>query len=181
MGERFISMVLDRTDERIRAGKAISPSFLFATLLWHQVLEHWRALKVSGEPAIPALFQAMDNVLEIQTEQLAIPRRLTSDMREIWSLQPRFEKRIGKTPFRLLEHLRYRAAFDFLQLRAEAGEIDIALADWWEEFASASGPERIDMIANVRPSESSTGSGPKRKRRRPKNRTGSTPETPVTE
>lgn len=170
MGERFISLVLRRTDERVRAGKPVSPSFLFATLLWHQVLEHWRALKTAGEPATPALFQAMDNVLEIQTTQLAIPRRLTADMREIWSLQPRFEKRVGKTPYRLLEHLRYRAAFDFLQLRAEAGEVEMELAQWWEAFANASDPERGDLIVTARPTEGSTSNGPKRRRRRSKNR-----------
>lgn len=172
MGERFISLVLHRTDERVRAGKPVSPSFLFATLLWHQVLEHWRALKTAGEPSVPALLQAMDNVLEIQTTQLAIPRRLTTDMREIWGLQPRFEKRVGKTPYRLLEHLRYRAAFDFLQLRAEAGELDMELPNWWEAFANANSAERNDLIATARPiTDSPTGHAPKRRRRRSKSRT----------
>ncbi|TAK92502.1 MAG: polynucleotide adenylyltransferase PcnB [Burkholderiaceae bacterium] len=165
-GERFITLVLDRTDARVRAGKPVAPSFLFAALLWNQVLEHWQAIRTAGEAVIPALFQAMDEVLERQTERLAIPRRLTADMREIWSLQPRFERRTGKSPYRMLEHLRYRAAWDFLSLRAEAGEIDTALADWWEAFANADGPDRTEFLSRVRPTDSDTGSGPKRRRRR---------------
>ncbi len=174
MGERFVTLVLDRTDARIRAGKPIAPSFLFAALLWNQVLEHWQAIRTAGEATIPALFQAMDEVLERQTEQLAIPRRLTADMREIWSLQPRFERRTGKSPYRMLEHLRYRAAWDFLVLRAEAGEIDTTLADWWEAFANADGPQRTDLLSQasqIRPSEGGGGGGgAKRKRRRSKGR-----------
>ncbi len=167
MGERFVTLVLDRTDERIRAGKPIAPSFLFAALLWNQVLEHWQAIRTAGEATIPALFQAMDEVLERQTEQLAIPRRLTADMREIWSLQPRFERRTGKSPYRMLEHLRYRAAWDFLALRAAAGEIDASLSDWWETFANAEGPQRAELLSQAQQSSgpAQRGDGTKRRRR----------------
>lgn len=171
MGERFIRLVLERTDERIRTNKPVSPSFLFAALLWHQVLEHWQALKMANELPIPALFQAMDTVLEIQTKQLAIPRRLTTDMREIWSLQPRFEKRNGKIPYRLLGHLRYRAAFDFLQLRTLAGEVNQELLSWWEAFSIAEGSERAELINRARLAANEKPN--KRKNRRAKKPNGS--------
>ena len=100
-------------------GKGTSPGFLFATLLWHEVLAHWEKLKAKGEPKIPALYQAMDTVLDVQGEKLAITRRIAGDIKDIWALQPRFENRAGKRPYGLLEQPRFRAGYDFLVLRAE--------------------------------------------------------------
>jgi tRNA nucleotidyltransferase/poly(A) polymerase len=76
MGEKFVMLALANTDERVRQGKGISPGFLFATLLWHEVLAHWEKLKAKGESKIPALYQAMDTVLDVQAEKLAITRRI---------------------------------------------------------------------------------------------------------
>ena len=129
MGERFVTLALESTDERIRLGKPTTPSFLFASLMWHEVLKKWEDGKARGELPIPALGTAMDEVLDAQTEKLAIQRRYTADMREIWGLQPRLERRIGRAPWRLLEHPRFRAGYDFLLLRAAAGEIDASLAE----------------------------------------------------
>jgi poly(A) polymerase len=69
LGERFVMLALETTDRRVREGRPISPGFLFATLLWHEVLAKWEPLKASGEPAIPSLFQAMDEVLDVQAEK----------------------------------------------------------------------------------------------------------------
>ncbi len=146
-GERFVMLALSRTDERVRAGRHIAPSFLFATLLWHEVLGQWKARAARGEPKIVALNAAIDEVLDAQTDKLAIQRRYTSDMREIWGMQPRFERRIGKTPYSLVEHLRFRAGFDFLVLRAAADEIPRELPDWWGNFFSADEDERDELIA----------------------------------
>jgi poly(A) polymerase len=148
---------LANTDERVRANKPVSPGFLFATLLWHEVLANWEKRKLAGELSIPALYEAMDEVLEIQGEKLAITRRIAGDVKEIWALQPRFDKRSGRAPFRLIEQARFRAAYDFLALRAESGEIPQDLADWWTEFPDA-GPERREAMLV-------TGGGPKRRRR----------------
>jgi poly(A) polymerase len=98
LGERFVMLALETTDRRVREGRPISPGFLFATLLWHEVLAKWEPLKASGEPAIPALFVAMDEVLDVQAEKLAITRRIAGDIKDIWALQPRFEQRSGKRP-----------------------------------------------------------------------------------
>jgi poly(A) polymerase len=159
LGERFVMLALANTDERVRRGKGTSPGFLFATLLWHEVLAHWEKLKGRGEPKIPALFQAMDTVLDVQGEKLAITRRIAGDIKDIWLLQPRFEQRAGKRPYALLEQPRFRAGYDFLLLRAEAGEIDGEIADWWTRFQEADGEERAEMLLPEQ-------AGDKKKRRR---------------
>ena len=145
-GERFIMLALQNTDQRVQAGKTVSPGFLFASLLWNEVLSHWETIKNSGERPIPALFQAMDEALEAQAEKLAITRRVAGDIKDIWALQPRFEQRTGKRAHALLAHPRFRAAYDFLQLRAEAGEVDAELARWWSDFIAAGGEQRIAML-----------------------------------
>ena len=161
LGQRFIDAALAGTDERVRADMGVSPAFLFAALLWHEVLVAWNAAKARGERPHPALFDAMDKVLSAQAERIAIPRRFEATIKEIWALQPRFEQRAGGRPARLLEHPRFRAAYDFLALRAESGEAPRALVDWWERFQHASHDERQAML---KPDEA-----PK-KRRRPRSR-----------
>ncbi|HKO88258.1 MAG TPA: polynucleotide adenylyltransferase PcnB, partial [Burkholderiales bacterium] len=122
LGEKFVNLALAQTDKRIREDRPVSPAFLFAALLWHEVLAAWKSKQAAGERATPALYEAMDEVLDKQTDKLAIPRRLTTTMKEIWSLQPRLEQRSGRRPFSLLEHPRLRAGYDFMMLRAESGE-----------------------------------------------------------
>jgi poly(A) polymerase len=145
-GERFVIAALRSTDERVLAGKPVSPGFLFAALLWPEVQAEWKVLEETGGPPIPALYQAMDHVLRAQAGKLAIPHRHGADMREIWALQPRFSQRAGKRPYRLLEHPRFRAGYDFLRLRCESGELEPALGEWWERFQSASEAERAQML-----------------------------------
>jgi poly(A) polymerase len=157
MGEKFVMLSLANTDARVREDKPVSPGFLFATLLWHEVLADWEKRKEAGELAIPALYAAMDAVLDLQAEKLAITRRIAGDIKEIWALQPRFDKRAGRAPHRLLEQPRFRAAYDFLVLRAESGEIPRELADWWTEFQDASNERREAMLV--------ADTGPKRRRR----------------
>ena len=158
LGFKFVTLALDSTDRRIAAGKTVSPGFLFASLLWHQVLEKWNAYQASGESPIPALHQAADEVLDSQTEKLALQRKIGSDMRDIWAMQPRFERRNGKNPYKLLEHVRFRAGYDFLLLRCASGEIDQELGDWWTAFYEADEATRADLVA------SAAGTGTKRKR-----------------
>ena len=167
MGERFVTLALKATDERVRQGKPVSPSFLFACLLWHEVLKFWNENKARGEAPIPALQLAMDQVLEAQTESLAIQRRFVADMREIWGLQPRLERRTGRAPYRLTEHLRFRAGYDFLLLRCEAGECDAELGEWWTNFLEADAAEREGLQQAV-VERGSAPSAPKRRRRRRK-------------
>ncbi|MGA2549029.1 MAG: polynucleotide adenylyltransferase PcnB [Burkholderiaceae bacterium] len=165
LGERFVTLALQSTDERIRLGKPTSPSFLFSCLLWHEVLKAWEENKASGEYPIPALGRAMDRVLDNQTESLAIQRRFVADMREIWGLQPRLERRTGRSPHRLLEHLRFRAGYDFLLLRCEAGECDAELGQWWTNFIAADGPGR-EALQTLPASQSAPGAAKRKRRRR---------------
>ncbi|MGZ5152356.1 MAG: polynucleotide adenylyltransferase PcnB, partial [Burkholderiales bacterium] len=134
MGERFVMLALRNTDARIKNEKSVSPSFLFASLLWHEVLAAWKKLEGEGIPSIPALYQAMDQIVQSQAEKLAIPRRYGSDMKEIWVMQPRFHQRSGRRPFRLVENPRFRAGYDFLLLRCASGEVDPAIGEWWTRF-----------------------------------------------
>ena len=164
LGERFVNLALAQTDERIRTDRPVSPAFLFAALLWHEVLAAWKAREATGEKSAVALYGAMDDVIDKQTDKLAIPRRLTATMKEIWSVQPRFEQRSGRRPYAVLEHPRFRAAYDFLMLRAESGEAPSELVDWWRRFQNASFEERADMLLPAP-------AGEKKKRRRRK-RTG---------
>lgn len=145
MGERFVMLALKNTDTRILSGKSANPSFLFSTLLWHEVLAAWEIHKAHNPP-IPALHLAMSDVLASQAEKLAIHNRYTATMREIWGLQPRFEQRAGKRPFGLLTHPRYRAAYDFLLLRCESGEAPVELGEWWTKFADADIETRATML-----------------------------------
>lgn len=157
-GERFVTAALATTDRRVEEDKPVSPGFLFATLLWHQVRVSAARIEAAGEGAVPALYQAMDEVIDTQKGKLAIPRRYDAVMKEIWGLQPRFLQRGGQRPFRLLEHPRFRAAWDFLSLRAEAGEVDASLVRWWDEFQAGDQDQRAALlVADERP---------KRKRRR---------------
>jgi poly(A) polymerase len=171
-GERFVLLALSRTDERVQAGKTVSPGFLFATLLWHEVLVGWRAGEAAGQHRIEALDAAIDDVLERQTEKLSIQRRYTADMRELWMLQPRFERRQGSAPHRLLGHLRLRAAYDFLLLRCAAEEAPAELGQWWTQFIDANEEERQQLLAAAR---SDAPAGGRRRRGRRGGRGGHTP------
>ena len=173
LGERFVMLALENTDRRVREGKPISPGFLFATLLWHEVLAKWEALKAGGERPIPALFAAMDDVLDTQSEKLAITRRVAGDIKDIWLLQPRFEQRSGKRPYSLIEQARFRAGYDFLLLRAESGEIPAELGKWWTDFLNADGEARAAMLLPQKPDEAK-----KRRRRKRKPAADKTPAAP---
>ena len=160
MGERFVMMALKSTDERVRADKPVSPGFLFAALLWHEVLAAWKVAQEEGLSPMPALFKAMDHVIHVQGEKLSVPRRYGADMKDIWALQPRFLGRSGRRPYAVLAHPRFRAAYDFLVLRCDSGEVDAEIAEWWENFQKADEDTRKQMLVPDR--------GPKRRRRRRK-------------
>jgi poly(A) polymerase len=169
MGERFVMLSLQNTDQRIRDEKPTSPAFLFAALLWHEVLATWKLREAAGERAVAALHTAMDEVLERQRAQLAIPRRYDTVMKELWTLQPRFEQRGGQRPIRLLALPRFRGAYDFLLLRCQSGEIEIELGEWWTEFQVATEERRAEMLQ--------PDTAPKKRRRRTKKTDASTVQT----
>jgi poly(A) polymerase len=146
LGERFVTLALLQTDERVLTERPVSPAFLFAALLWHEVLAASKARQARGERAVPALENAMDEVLDTQCAKLAITRKLTATMREVWAMQPRFENRSGNRAYRLLEAPRFRMAYDFLALRAASGEVPAELEAWWRTFQSADADTRKAML-----------------------------------
>jgi poly(A) polymerase len=158
----FVTRGMQNTDSRIREGKPVTPAFLFAVLLWEPVRRLAEHLQEAGEAPLPAIQEAGNDVLMTQLERVSIPKRFSIPMREIWNLQHRFEQRAGKRPHRLLTHPRFRAAYDFLLLRAEAGEVDQELADWWTGFQEQDGEERNQMVRQA----NSGGEKPQRRRRR---------------
>ncbi|MEA3114373.1 MAG: poly(A) polymerase [Caballeronia sp.] len=163
-GEKFITLALTNTDERVRAGKGVSPGFLFATLLWNDMQTRWEQFTAAGEFPVPALHRAMDDVLDMQTEKLAIHKRFSSDMREIWGLQLRLEKRSGRSAMKLLEHQRFRAGYDFLLLRCESGELDASVGQWWTDFIEGDAAARESLL-----SQGGKDRAPKKRRRRSSN------------
>jgi poly(A) polymerase len=171
MGERFVTLALHETDLRVKEDKPVSPAFLFAALLWHEVLALSKKLEDGGERPAPALYEAMEQVIQTQVEMLAIPRRFTSTMKEIWGLQPRFTQRAGKRPFALLSHPRFRAGFDFLLLRCESGELEMELGRWWEKFQHAGDAQRAEML------QPDTAPKKRRRKRKPKSAGSAAVET----
>jgi len=167
LGERFVTLALLQTDERVLTDRPVSPAFLFAALLWHEVLAASKARQARGERAIPALEAAMDEVLEVQCDKLAITRKLTATMREVWAMQPRFESRSGQRAFRLLEAPRFRMAYDFLALRAASGEVPADLESWWRAFQGADADTRRAMLL--------PDTGPRKRRRRRRRKGGGSP------
>jgi poly(A) polymerase len=142
----FVQVALADTDRRVGEGKPVAPSFLLASVLWADVREAWAKRLARKEHTYPALQEAIDEVFDTRIGDVSGRGKLAADMREIWMMQPRFEKRVGSTPFGLIEQPRFRAGFDFLRLRADIEEVDIRLADWWQEFSMASDSEREDLV-----------------------------------
>ncbi|OYY93268.1 MAG: poly(A) polymerase [Hydrogenophilales bacterium 28-61-23] len=162
--QKFLHVALHDTDERVRHGHSASPAFMLASLLWFDMQAAWARNRSRGQSDQPALYDAMDDVLERQRDLLAFPRRFDGTIKEIWSLQPRFEQRSGARPFRLLSHPRFRAGYDFLLIRAKGGDAAQELADWWTRFPDASDSEREAMLIKPQPGESKS----KRRKRGPR-------------
>jgi len=166
----FVHAALLDTDRRVGEGKPVAPSFLLACVLWADVREGWQA-RMADMPVFPALQEAMEEVFNARIGDVSGRGKLAGDMREIWSMQPRFEKRTGSAPFGLVEQARFRAGFDFMCLRAEVGEVAIELADWWEDFSLADDDSRVALLQAVKPAPRAVradGEAKKRPRRRRK-------------
>lgn len=146
----FVRAALQDTDRRVNENKPVAPSFLLACVLWSDVREGWQDRTARRMHPFPALQEAIDEVFDARIGDISGRGKLGADMREIWMMQPRFEKRSGNTPFTLVEQPRFRAAFDFMRLRADVGEVDVMLADWWQEFSQASDTLREDLVAALR-------------------------------
>jgi poly(A) polymerase len=148
--EKFLNLALADTDRRVGEGKPVAPSFMLACMLWHDVQSRWEALMAQGEAPMPALQLAIDTVFDARIGDISGRGKLATDMREIWMMQPRFERRNGRQAYSLVEMPRFRAGFDFLRLRADVGEAAQELAEWWEDFSMGDDAEREALVEAVR-------------------------------
>lgn len=148
--QTFVNAALQDTDRRVGEGKPVAPSFLLACVLWADVREGWAQRRNARQHPFPALQDAIDDVFQARIGDVSGRGKLAADMREIWMMQPRFEKRTGTTPLGLVDQPRFRAGFDFMRLRADTGEVDEALAEWWQEFSTADDTRRQDLLDQAR-------------------------------
>jgi poly(A) polymerase len=159
----LISQALINTDLRIKQGKPVTPAFLFAALLWPALPARVLRLQARGMPPIPAMQEGAHELIAEQCQRIAIPKRFTLPIREIWDMQERLPRRSGKRADLLLENSRFRAGYDFLLLRESAGEDTEGLGDWWTEYQDANDSERRQMIRDLSGKEDASGA---RKRKR---------------
>lgn len=161
---QFVEQVLTNTDNRINTGQRVTPAFIFAAFMWYPLEERCQQHMVEGGLSYFDAFNlALNDVLHRQIQRIMIPKRFSIPIREIWQLQLRLPKRYGRRAYQMLEHPRFRAAYDFLLLRGqiEGGEL-LELAEWWTEFQEADEEQRKEMLDTLREQE---GPGPKRNRR----------------
>ncbi|MGA2841365.1 MAG: polynucleotide adenylyltransferase PcnB [Steroidobacteraceae bacterium] len=177
--QEMLELGLANTDARIAADKPVTPTFLFAILLWGAVLRELNERQAGPAPDLAQLMQACDTVLRAQQSRVAIPRRFGVPMRELLMLQPRFSRRSGIKSLSLLQHPRFRAAYDFLLLRAQAGVADPELAQWWTDVQLLPQEERVALVqsrpadgpgiatsGSVATAENGAAAAPGRRRRR---------------
>ena len=152
----LVIRALANTDQRLAEEKTVTPGFVVAAFLWSPMQALTAEHMARGLNENEAISLAADSVISRQITSTAIPRRFTQIAREIWQMQPRFTRRAGKRPQATLRHPRFRAAYDFLLLRAAAGEGIGELADWWTQFQEG---KEVPQVQEDQP-------GPRRRRRR---------------
>ncbi|MDT8384426.1 MAG: polynucleotide adenylyltransferase PcnB [Gammaproteobacteria bacterium] len=163
----LVSRGLFNTDERVSAGKPVTPAFLFAILLWEPVREQALALQAEGVSEIQSLQIASESVIAAQVQRVALPKRFSLQTREIWVMQARLKRRNGKRAERLFEQTRFRAAYDFLLLRAESGEDELKpLADWWTQYQELNTDSRASLAQQAPTSPAEPATKKRRRRRR---------------
>ncbi len=160
--ERILIQVLKNTDHRLHNDQRVNPAFLFAAMLWYPLIEHAQKLRQeSGLAYYDAFALAMNDVLDEECRSLAIPKRITSLVRDIWLLQLRLSRRQGKRAHKLMEHPKFRAAYDLLVLRSEVEHNHELqhLAQWWGEFQQTTPLQQKNMLNTL-----GTASTPRRSR-----------------
>ena len=157
---------LENSDNRIAEGKTVTAYFLLAAFLWEPVQVRAKQKMAQGAVEFIAYQDAANEVISRQIGSTSLPRHISMSMKEVWSLQPKFNARFGSKPSRLITHPRFRAGYDFLLLRAETGGADPELAEWWTKYQAASETEQRKMTQPPRNQENKK---PGRKRRHRKN------------
>ncbi|MGR5282975.1 polynucleotide adenylyltransferase PcnB, partial [Photobacterium damselae] len=174
--ELMLEHILQATDERIAEGKRINPAFMFAAMLWYPLMTRAEEITyASGLTFYDAFMVAANDILDEQVRSIAIPRRHTTTVRDIWMQQLRFSRRTGKRAFKMFEHPKFRAAFDFLEMRSHFEQDDIKeLAKWWQDFQAADRFVRSKMVQAI----NDNGGNPQRRRPRRRPRRNNGPKKP---
>jgi poly(A) polymerase len=163
----LVHKVLENTDRRIAEEKPVTPAFIFAVMLWPDVLDRFAALLEEGEPPVTAMQQAGAHAADAQQAWTSLPKRFSGPMREMFVLQTKLERYRGKRAQRLLDHPRLRAAWDFLCLRRDAGEDLAETCDWWQAAMDAHvAGEPVPAGSDANGGEGGRRSGTGRRRRR---------------
>lgn len=163
---RLVRLALQNTDKRVAIGKPVIAAFLFAVLLWYPVVGEKKRLIRKGLPSPQAQIRAANKVVAEQSMRIALPRRVVTVIHEIWAMQYPLESRRPKKIYQLLENRRFRAAYDFLLLRAETGEVDPKIAEWWTEIQEVGEERKSAMVSSLK--SPSREKGRRRPRRRAK-------------
>ncbi len=150
-GLRFQHAALINTDNRLNASKSVTPGFLIAALLWPRLID---ASKEKGSLNLRKFFRSMDRIIREQQVLTAVPRKFHGYIKDIWSLQLKLETRLGHQPYKILNHPRFRAAYDFLLLREEAARDHQGIGDWWTQFQKVNRPGKIELLKSLRESRS---------------------------
>ena len=138
---------MGNTDLRIAQGKPVTPAFILAALLWPAASKLAQHLQQQGDPPMVAMHSAAQQTIAEAAQHISIPRRFSQPMREIWEFQLRLQRRQGRKAAELVDHRRFRAAYDFLLLREQAGEETGNLGSWWTEFQELPMEQRLEQAA----------------------------------
>ena len=160
--EKLVRLALTSTDQRIAKKMPVTPAFIYAAILWYPFVDEKQRLEQEGEITYAAAHEAANNVISKQQLFTSIPKRFSGPMRDIWFLQSRLPSRFGQKPDRTMEHKRFRAAYDFLLLREQAGEKTEQLGEWWTEYQEATEERKLAM------KQSSSNSRQRKRKRKPR-------------
>lgn len=147
--DALLCKVFESTDSRIKADKSVTPSFIVTALLWYPIVERTKILVDKGLTFLPARMQAVEELLQRQAKRVSIPKRITLGAREIWQFQLRLEKRHGKRAQLLIAEQRFRAAYDFLEMRAQVGEDVKELYEWWKAYVEGDADVRKELMKTL--------------------------------
>ncbi len=150
-GLRFQHAALINTDNRLKESKSVTPGFLIAALLWPRLID---ASKEKGSLNLRKFFRSMDRIIREQQVLTAVPRKFHGYIKDIWSLQLKLETRLGHQPYKILNHPRFRAAYDFLLLREEAAKDSQGMGNWWTQFQKVNRPGKIELLKSLKESRS---------------------------
>lgn len=169
----FVTQALINTDKRIRQNKRVTPAFIYAAMLWPQLQAEMRTLKQQKISPPEAMQRAAQGVISQQLGHTSIPKRFLIVVREIWGLQLRLPRRDGRRAYVLMEHPRFRAAYDFMLLREQAGEKLDGLGLWWTRFQSADQAGKENMVASLKGMGKKRPQRNRRSRKKPTNKADS--------